>query len=126
MNVGSMNAGYGLAVRWPLTGAPAEVADRLREYVVGTSIANFMFLDGLAFKTWRMREGEWFEGTYVFDTELVRDEFRKTFEESAATSPVSELIGAGPVAIDDFEVVAIAEGPAGFRRGAGPEALLRK
>lgn len=126
MNSGSMNAGYGLSVRWPLADAPAEVADELREYVVGTSIATFMFLDGLAFKTWRMREGEWFEGTYVFDTERDRDEFRSTFEANAATSPVTELIGAAPVLIDDFEVVAIAEGPAGFRRGAGPAVLLRK
>ena len=50
-----MNAGYGLAVRWSLTDAPPEVAGQLREYVVGTSMASFMFLDGLAFKTWRMR-----------------------------------------------------------------------
>lgn len=126
MNSGSMNAGYGLSVRWPLTDAPSEVANRLREYVVGTSIANYMFLDGLAFKTWRMREGEWFEGTYVFDTERIRNEFRSSFEANAATSPVSELVGAAPVLIDDFEVVAIAEGPAGFRRGAGPTALIRK
>ena len=55
-----MNAGYGLAVRWSLTDAPGDVAEQLREYVVGTSMANFMFLDGLAFKTLRMREGEWF------------------------------------------------------------------
>lgn len=126
MNPGSMNAGYGLSVRWPLADAPSEVHDKLREYVVGTSIANFMFLDGLAFKTWRMREGEWFEGTYVFDTERVRDEFRSTFEAGADSSPVSQLVGAAPVLIDDFEVVAIAEGPAGFRRGAGPTALIRK
>lgn len=126
MNAGSMNAGYGLSVRWPLTDAPSEVADQLREYVVGTSIATFMFLDGLAFKTWRMREREWFEGTYVFDTERDRDDFRSTFEANAATSPVSELIGAAPVLIDDFEVVAIAEGPAGFRRGAGPAVLTHK
>ena len=117
---------HGLSVRWSLTDAPSDVLDRLRDYVENESHAKFAGLSGLRFKTWRAREGEGFEGTYVFDTELVRDEFRKTFEESAATSPVSELIVAGPVAIDDFEVVAIAEGPAGFRRGAGPEALLRK
>ena len=58
-----MNAGYGLTVRWSLENAPGDAADQLREYVVGTSIARFMFLDGLAFKVWRMREGEWFEGT---------------------------------------------------------------
>ena len=53
----AMNAGYGLAVRWSLKDAPDNVADSLREYVVGTSIARFMFLDGLAFKVWRMKEG---------------------------------------------------------------------
>ncbi|MDO5503145.1 MAG: hypothetical protein Q4G67_08240 [Actinomycetia bacterium] len=115
-----MNAGYGLAVRWSLAHAPDNAAEVLREYVVGTSIARFMFLDGLAFKTWRMREGEWFEGTYVFDTARDRDEFRSSFEASAPTSPASELIGAPPSIIEDFEVVAIAEGPGGFRRGAGP------
>lgn len=122
MNPGSLNAGYGLAVRWSLSDAPDAVAEQLREYVVGTSIASYMFLDGLAFKTWRMREGEWFEGTYVFDTPRDRSEFRGRFEPAADTSPVSELIGTGPVSIDDFEVVAIAEGPARFRRGAGPGA----
>jgi len=115
-----MNAGYGLAVRWSLKGCGPEVAHQLREYVVGTSIARFMFLDGLAFKVWRMREGEWFEGTYVFDSEHERDRFRTQFEADAATSPGSQLIGSAPVIIEDYEVVAIAEGPAAFRRGAGP------
>ena len=115
-----MDAGYGLAVRWSLQESGPDVADRLREYVVGTSIARFMFLDGLAFKVWRMREGEWFEGTYVFDTEQERKVFREEFEASAAESKGSELIGSPPIAIEEFEVVAIAEGPAGFRRGAGP------
>ncbi|HYN28946.1 MAG TPA: hypothetical protein VES95_03610 [Dermatophilaceae bacterium] len=115
-----MNAGYGLAVRWSLEDAPEDAAERLRDYVVGTSIARFMFLDGLAFKVWRMREGVWFEGTYVFDTEQERKVFREGFEATAATSPVSELVGSAPVVVEDYEVVAIAEGPAGFRRGAGP------
>ena len=115
-----MNAGYGLSVRWSLEGCGPDVADQLREYVVGTSIARFMFLDGLAFKVWRMREGEWFEGTYVFDTEHDRERFRGQFEKDAATSPGSQLIGSSPITIEDYEVVAIAEGPAAFRRGAGP------
>lgn len=115
-----MNAGYGLTVRWSLEDAPAGVADELREYVVGTSIARFMFLDGLAFKVWRMREGEWFEGTYVFDSEQERQHFREGFEPGAATAPGSAIIGSGPCTIEEWEVVAIAEGPAGFRRGAGP------
>ncbi|HMM94112.1 MAG: hypothetical protein IE926_18745 [Micrococcales bacterium] len=115
-----MNAGYGLTVRWSLEDAPAGAAEELREYVVGTSIARFMFLDGLAFKVWRMREGEWFEGTYVFDSEQERQHFREDFEPGADTSPGSAIIGTPPVAIEEWEVVAIAEGPAGFRRGAGP------
>lgn len=115
-----MNAGYGLAVRWSLEDAPEDAPDQLREYVVGTSIARFMFLDGLAFKVWRMREGEWFEGTYVFDSEQERKVFREEFEATAAESKGSELIGSSPISIEEFEVVAIAEGPAGFRRGAGP------
>lgn len=115
-----MNAGYGLTVRWSLEQAPDGVAEALREYVVGTSIARFMFLDGLAFKVWRMSEGAWFEGTYVFDTEEERRGFRADFESGAATAPGSTIIGSAPVLIEDWEVVAIAEGPAGFRRGAGP------
>lgn len=115
-----MNAGYGLAVRWSLQEAPTDVAQRLRDYVVGTSMANFMFLDGLAFKTWRMREGEWFEGTYVFDRQVYRDDFQKDFVARAEGSPGSEIIGSAPVSIEAFEVVAIAEGPERFRRGPGP------
>ena len=115
-----MDAGYGLVVRWSLAQAPSTVGQQLRDYVIGTSLARFMFLDGLAFKTWRMREGEWFEGTYVFDTARDRDEFREEFVAGVATAPGSKIIGSLPIAIEDFEVVAIAEGPAKFRRGAGP------
>lgn len=115
-----MDAGYGLSVRWSLSQAPTHVAEQLREYVIGTSMAQFMFLDGLAFKTWRMREGEWFEGTYVFDTARARDEFQAEFAQRAAHSPGSKIIGSSPVSIEAYEVVAIAEGPGRFRRGAGP------
>jgi hypothetical protein len=115
-----MNAGYGLSVRWSLQDAPHDVAPKLRDYVVGTSMAKFMFLDGLAFKTWRMVEGEWFEGTYVFDQQVYRDDFQKDFAARAAESPGSRIIGSPPVLIEPFEVVAIAEGPEGFRRGPGP------
>lgn len=115
-----MNAGYGLAVRWSLSEAPDDIAEQLRAYVVGTSMANFMFLDGLAFKTWRMVEGEWFEGTYVFDAAKDRDDFCTEFTATAAESAGSRIIGSAPTEITPFEVVAIAEGPAQFRRGPGP------
>ena len=60
-----MSAGYGLSVRWSLEEAAEGVEGALREYVVGTSMARFALREGLAFKTWRMRSGQWFEGTYV-------------------------------------------------------------
>lgn len=115
-----MNAGYGLSVRWSLETAPDSVAQELRDYVVGTSMAKFMFLDGLAFKTWRMVEGQWFEGTYVFDEKVYRDDFQREFTATAAQSAGSGIIGSSPTLIEPFEVVAIAEGPGRFRRGPGP------
>jgi hypothetical protein len=115
-----MNAGYGLTVRWSLEDADTGVGQKLRDYVIGTSMANFMFLDGLAFKTWRMSEGQWFEGTYVFDQAVYRDDFQHEFAAQAEQSAGSKIIGSAPVTIEPFEVVAIAEGPAGFRRGPGP------
>jgi hypothetical protein len=117
-----VNAGYGLSVRWSLENAPDDVAGKLRDYVVGTSIARFMFLDGLAFKTWRMVEGKWFEGTYVFDERVYRDDFQREFAATASTSAGTKIIGSAPTVIEPFEVVAIAEGPGGFRRGPGPGA----
>ena len=91
-----MNAGYGLTVRWSLEDAPADAADQLREYVVGTSIARFMFLDGLAFKVWRMREGEWFEGTYVFDSEQDRTVFPPGVAPRPPPAPGPRMLGAAP------------------------------
>lgn len=104
----------GLSVRWPLTGAPEGVAQQLRDYVAETSFPRFTGMQGLRFKTWRMREGEWFEGTYVFVSDAARDEFEITFRAGAATSPVSEIVGAPPCLVEPFEVVAVAEGWEGF------------
>ena len=114
-----MNAGYGLSVRWSLETAPDGVAQELRDYVVGTSMAKFMFLDGLAFKTWRMVEGHWFEGTYVFDEKVYRDDFQREFTATAAESAGSGIIGSSPTLSERFEVVACAEGPGRFGRGPG-------
>lgn len=112
---------FGLSVRWSLAEAADDAPARLREYVVGTSLVRFSQLGGLRFKTWRMIEGNWFEGTYVFATAEARDDFAAGFAATAAESPGSLLIGSPPVAIEAFEVVAIAEGPEGFRSGPGPE-----
>jgi len=83
-------------------------------------MARFAVREALAFKTWRMRAGTWFEGTYVWATQDDRDAFAESFAAEAAESPVSRLIGSPPVWIEPFEVVAIVEGPEGFREGAGP------
>ena len=111
---------YGLSVRWSLEAADKEVAQRLRVYVVGTSLDRFNGMAGLRFKTWRMRPGEWFEGTYVWDTLEARDAFQAAFTSEAAISPGSRIVGAEPVLIEPFEVVAVAEGAAGFTAGPGP------
>lgn len=111
----------GLSVRWSLAGAPAHLAAELREYVGEASYAKFTGMPGLRFKTWRMREGEWFEGTYVFATSQARAAFQETFTAGAATAPVSTMSGAAPVSIEAFEVVAVAEGWEGFAASADAE-----
>lgn len=111
---------YGLTVRWSLADAPDGVDDALREYVHGTSLARFTGMDGLRFKVWRSRPGEWFEGTYVFETAAARAAFAAEFAAGAADSPGSKLIGSPPVSQEPFDVVAVAEGGAGFAAGPGP------
>ncbi|NMM33103.1 MAG: hypothetical protein HHJ13_03720, partial [Phycicoccus sp.] len=91
-----MSAGYGLSVRWSLEGAAGGAEQSLREYVVGTSMARFAVREGLAFKTWRMRAGQWFDGIYVWDSRDARDVFAESFAAEAAESPVSRLIGSPP------------------------------
>jgi len=70
---------YGLTVRWSLGGTLEELPQRLRDYVVGESLAKFTGREGLRFKTWRMRPGEWFEGIYVFESAEARDGFQESF-----------------------------------------------
>jgi hypothetical protein len=104
----------GLTVRWSLAGAPEGVEDALASYVADTSHVRFTGLDGLRFKTWRSVPGEWFEGCYVFVDDEARAAFEKTFTETAAQSPGSQIIGSPPVLIEACDVVAVAEGGAGF------------
>jgi hypothetical protein len=106
---------FGLSVRWSLTDAPVGTLERLHAYVEDESHALVAGLDGLRYKTWRARDGEWFEGTYVFASAEARAEFQAQFESGAASAPGSRLIGAPPVLIEPFEVVAAVRGPAGFR-----------
>src|SRR3954470_4998981 len=105
---------HGLTVRWSLRGAPDGVEQSLASYVAETSHARFTGMDGLRFKTWRMRAGEWFEGCYVFLDEAARDAFQTTFTATAADSPGSQLIGSPPILIEPCTIVAVAEGAEGF------------
>jgi hypothetical protein len=105
---------HGLTVRWSLDGCEPDVMRRLREYVRDSSYARFSGMDGLRFKTWRAREGEWFEGCYVFASPAERNRFEQQFTESATASPVSRIVGSAPVLVEPCDVVAVAEGGAGF------------
>jgi hypothetical protein len=111
---------YGLSVRWSLVDVEPQVAQQLRDYVTKTSLARFTSMAGLHMKTWRMVVGEWFEGTYVFETREARDQFLAGFMPGEAQAPGSIIVGATPIAYELFEVVAVAEGGSGFVSGAGP------
>lgn len=104
----------GLTVRWSLAEAPDEALDELRDYIDDVSHARFSALAGLRFKAWRARPGEWFEGTYVFADDAARADFQSGFAVGAADSPVSKILGRAPSLIEPCEVVAVAEGSAGF------------
>jgi hypothetical protein len=110
----------GLTVRWSLADAPEGVEEQLASYVADTSHPRFTGMAGLAYKTWRMAPGEWFEGCYVFEDDAARTAFQENFSATAAESPGSQIIGSAPVLIEPCEIVAIAEGAAGF--AAAPRA----
>ena len=109
---------HALTVRWSLADAPAGVEEKLAAYVAQTSHARFTAMDGLRFKTWRCRPGEWFEGCYVFASDEARAAFQETFTAGAAESPGSQIIGSAPILIEPCEVVAVAEGGDGFLAAA--------
>jgi hypothetical protein len=113
---------YGLSIRWSLADAGPDVGQKLRDYVKDISLARFTGLPGLHMKTWRMIDGDWFEGTYVFESPQVRDQFLADFMPTESTAPGSLIIGSPPVAYEPFEVVAVAEGGAGFATGPGVSA----
>ena len=109
----------GLTVRWSLENAPEGVEDELSTYVATTSHPKFTGMAGLSYKTWRMRRGEWFEGTYVFATDRARADFQASFSAGAAEAPGSVIIGSAPILIEEYDVVAIAEGWEGFSTTTG-------
>ena len=106
---------FGLTVRWSLADAPKGTLKALRAYVEDESFAKFASLEGLRFKTWRARKGEWFEGCYVFVSDDARAAFQKSFEKAAADSAGSKLIGSSPISIEACEIIGVVRGPSGFR-----------
>jgi hypothetical protein len=105
----------GLTVRWSLTGLPDSVLEELAAYVESTSHALFTGQAGLRYKVWRARPGEWFEGTYVFATEADRVAFQERFTAGVDQAPGTRIVGAPPVLVEPWAVVAVAEGWEGFR-----------
>ncbi|WP_229051699.1 hypothetical protein [Aeromicrobium sp. Leaf350] len=101
-----------------MTDAPVGTLERLHAFIEEESLARFAGMDGLRHKTWRARDGEWFEGTYVFVSAEARAEFQEEFEASVATAAGTRLIGSLPILIEPYEVVAVVRGPAGFRSSA--------
>lgn len=104
----------GLTIRWSLADAPDGVEDELARFVAEASHARFTGMAGLRWKTWRMVRGEWFEGSYVFATSQAREEFQRTFTETAAESPGSRMVGSAPILVEACDIVAVAEGRDGF------------
>ena len=108
----------GLTIRWSLRDAPPETGQALARYVQETSHARFTGMPGLRFKTWRMREGEWFEGCYVFASDAERASFQEHFEAGAADAAGTRIVGSPPVLVEPCQVVAVAEGGEGFLAAA--------
>ena len=103
---------FGLTTRWSLTGTGPELSDRLREYVREESQPKFTGRAGLVEKVWMMRPVAFFGATYLWATEQARAEFLA----SLATTPskVTAIVGGGPDVIEEFEIVAVAEGGEGM------------
>ena len=105
---------HGLTVRWSLTDTPEGTEEALADYVRDSSHARFAGMPGLRFKTWRMVPREWFEGCYVFESDETRQAFQEQFAATAAEAPGSKIIGSPPILVEPCEIVAVANGGAGF------------
>ena len=116
-----MNAGYGLTVRWSLR----TTDPRRRRRSCATTSSARRWRSSCSSTGWPSRPGGWSRAAGSrAPTSSTRRSTATTSSgvrrRTAAESAGSKIIGSAPVTIEPFEVVAIAEGPAGFRRGPGP------
>ena len=102
---------YGLTVRWSLLGCPEGTDRALRDYVATQSQPRFTGMAGLHQKIWQMAPGGFFAGVYVWETREARQAFLDWFR--ANPSPVSQLVGHDPDALQEWDVVGVAHGGAG-------------
>jgi hypothetical protein len=103
---------FGLTTRWSLAGTGSEVSDQLRDYVRDESQPRFTGRAGLVEKVWTMRPGAFFAGTYLWSTRQARGEFVASL--ATVPSKVTDIVGHGPDVIEEFEIVAVAEGGDGM------------
>ena len=102
---------HGLTVRWSLAGAGPGVEQALRDYVREQSLGRFSGMAGLHQKTWQLAPGAFFAGVYVWATDDARAQFLSRF--GSAPSKVSQIVGADPERIEQWDVVAVAVGAEG-------------
>jgi hypothetical protein len=103
---------FGLTTRWSLVGTGSEVSDRLREYVRDESQPRFTGRAGLIEKIWTLQPEGFFAGNYLWATEQARSEFVAAL--ATLPSKVTDIVGHGPDIIEEFEIVAVAEGGEGM------------
>jgi hypothetical protein len=103
---------FGLVTRWSLAGVGEDIEQRLRDYVREESHPKFTGRPGLIEKIWTMKPGGFFAGNYIWATEEARAEFVAGLR----TGPlkVSEIIGRDPESVEEFEIIAVAEGGEGL------------
>ena len=102
---------HGLTVRWSLRDAPAGTSQALRDYVREQSVPRFTGMPGLIQKSWQLAEHGFFSGVYVWATPQARADFLEQFR--ANPSPVTQLVGAAPELIQEWELIGFAVGAEG-------------
>ncbi|CAN5379136.1 hypothetical protein BH20ACT5_BH20ACT5_16870 [soil metagenome] len=103
---------YGLTVRWSLEGARTGVEQEFCDYVREVSHEKFSGYAGLHQKYWAVVPGDHVEGVYLWSSERARTQW--ILELATNPSPVNAIFGREPVLIEEFDVVAVAEGGDGM------------